>query len=134
MKRRQRQGRRRAAAIDSTVEVCRAEYAVSMESVQPGERVNVADGGALSHGIVFEVPSRSKVVVALIDASRGPVFRTVHPRELTERTEEGPEDPALRLLIRRTPPPVHSADGGPVGVGRQQPGHTRGSMHRTTGK
>jgi hypothetical protein len=105
-----------------------------MEPANPGERVNVAAGGAVSHGIVFDTPSRSKVVVAMVDPGRGPVFRTVHPKLLTERTEEGAHDQALLLLIRRTPPPVRGADGGGVGVGRQRAGHTRGSMHRTTGK
>jgi hypothetical protein len=106
-----------------------------MEPAHPGERVNVAGGsGAASHGIVFDTPSRSKVVVVVVDPSRGPVFRTVHPSALTERSEEGTDDPALRLLIRRTPPPVRGADGGGAGVGRRRAGHTRGSMHRTTGK
>jgi hypothetical protein len=105
-----------------------------MTAVHPGERVNVDDGGAVREGIVFDTPSRSKVVVAVVDPGRGPVFRTVHPKALTERTEEGGDDPALRLLIRRTSPPVRGADGGGVGVGRRRAGHTRGSMHRTTGK
>jgi hypothetical protein len=105
-----------------------------MESAQPGERVNVAGGGGGSDGIVFETPSRSKVVVAVVDPGRGPVFRTVHANALSERTEEGADDPALRLLIRRTPPPGRGADGGGVGGGRRRAGHIRGSMHRTTGK
>jgi hypothetical protein len=105
-----------------------------MESAQPGERVNVAGGGAASDGIVFDTPSRSKVVVAVVDPGRGPVFRTVHTNALSERTEEGADDPALRLLIRRTPPPARGADGGGVGGGRRRAGHIRGSMHRTTGK
>jgi hypothetical protein len=105
-----------------------------MEPAQPGDRVNVAGGATVSHGIVFDTPSSAKVVVAVVDAGRGPVFRTVHPTALTGRTDEGSEDAALRLLIRRTPPPVRGADGGGVGVGRRRVGHTRGSMHRTTGK
>jgi hypothetical protein len=105
-----------------------------MDPARAGERVNVAAGGAVSDGIVFATPSRSKVVVAVVDPGRGPVFRTVHPAALSERTDEGPDDPVLRLLVRRTPPPVRGAGGGGLGVGRRRAGHTRGSMHRTTGK
>ena len=105
-----------------------------MEPAHRGELVNVAGDGAVGHGIVFDTPSRSTVVVAVVAPGRGPVFRTVHPNALTERTQEGPDDPALRLLIRRTPPPVHGTGSGAMGTGQRQAGHTRGSMHRTTGK
>ena len=105
-----------------------------MDPAHAGERVNVAAGGAASDGIVFATPSRSKVVVAVVDPGRGPVFRTVHPKALTERSDERADDAALRLLIRRTSPPVRGAGGGGLGVGRRRAGHTRGSMHRTTGK
>jgi hypothetical protein len=100
----------------------------------PGGLVQVADSGPVRDGIVFDTPSRSKVVVAVVDSGRGPVYRTVHPKTLTERAEEGADDAALRLLIRRTPPPVRGADAGGVGVGHRRAGHARGSMHRTTGK
>ncbi len=109
-------------------------YAVRMESTSAGELVKVATGGPTLDGIVFDTPSRSKVVVALVDPGRGPVLRTVHPKTLTERTEEGPDDRALRLLIRRTPQPVHGRAGGGTSAGRASRGHTRGTMHRTTGK
>ncbi|MGA2319644.1 MAG: hypothetical protein ABSG95_02720 [Solirubrobacteraceae bacterium] len=108
-----------------------------MESTSAGELVKIAGGGPELDGVVFDMPSRSKVVVAVVDPGRGPVFRTVHPRTLTERTQEGPDDRALRLLIRRTPSPVHGAAGGGVAAGRGNPGHTRGTrgtMHRTTGR
>ena len=105
-----------------------------MESAQPGETVDVSIGGVASRGIVFDVPSRSKVVVAVVDPARGPVFRTVHPSALSDRVGEGTEDPALRLLIRRTSPPSHGTGRGGTGGGSQRAGHTRGSMHRTTGK
>jgi hypothetical protein len=105
-----------------------------MESPHPGERVNVTEGGAVADGIVFDTPSRTKVVVAVVDAGRGPVFRTVHPRALTDRAEEGAQDAVLRLLIRRTPPPVRGAEALGAGMGGRRAGHARGSMHRTTGK
>jgi hypothetical protein len=62
------------------------------------------------------------------------MFRTVHPNTLTERAEEGPDDPALRRLLRRTPLPVHGGARGGGGAGRGQAGHGRAAMHRTTGK
>jgi hypothetical protein len=105
-----------------------------MESLQPGELVNVAGGGAVRHGIVFDTPSRTKVVVAVVDGGRGPAFRTVHPSDLSERAEDGPDDQALRLLIRRTSPPVRGVDSGGPGAGGRRAGFSRGSMHRTTGK
>ena len=105
-----------------------------MESIGAGELVKVADGGPEVDGIVFDTPSSSKVVVAVVDRTRGPVFRTVHPSTVIARTEEGPDDRALRLLLRRTPPPVHGAarGGGPGGQGRA--GHPRGAAHRPTGR
>ncbi|HZL48569.1 MAG TPA: hypothetical protein VFC30_06095 [Solirubrobacteraceae bacterium] len=105
-----------------------------MEPLSVGELVKVAGDGPELDGIVFDTPSRSKVVVAVVDPSRGPGFRTVHPRTLTERVEEGAEDRALRLLVRRTPPPARGTAGGGVDAGRGNPGHKRGAMHRTTGR
>ncbi len=105
-----------------------------MDPTSAGELVKVAGGGPALDGIVFDTPSRSKVVVVVVDPGRGPVFRTVHPKTLTERAEEGPDDRALRLLVRRTPPPVRGTAGGGVAGGRGSPGHTRAAMHRTTGK
>lgn len=104
-----------------------------MESLSAGELVKVAGGGQLD-GIVFDTPSKSKVVVAVVDPGRGPVFRTVHPTTLSERTEEGPDDRALRLLIRRTPPPVRGAGRGGANAGRGRAGHGRAAPHRTTGR
>jgi hypothetical protein len=105
-----------------------------MESTSAGELVKVAGGGPELDGIVFDTPSRSKVVVAVVDPGRGPVFRTVHPKTLTERTEEAPADQALRLLIRRTPAPARGGGAGGTAAGRGTPGHARTAMHRTTGK
>jgi hypothetical protein len=108
-------------------------YAAFMESARIGELVTVADGGRPRDGIVFDRPSPLKAVVAVVDRRRGPVFRTVHPKVLTERSEEGPDDPALRRLLRRTPPPVQGGRGG-GSVRRGQPGHRRAATHRTTGR
>ncbi len=106
-----------------------------MEQTSAGELVKVAGGGPELDGIVFDTPSRSKVVVAVMDAARGPVFRTVHPKTLTERTEEGPDDHALHLLVRRTPPPARGAGKAGVAGGQgSSAGHKRAAMHRTTGK
>jgi hypothetical protein len=105
-----------------------------MEPTRAGQLVRIADGGQELDGIVFDTPSSSKVVVAVVDPVRGPVLRTVHPKSLSERTEEGPHDRALRLLLRRTPPPVHgAAPGGARGAGGR-PGHIRPAAHRSTGK
>jgi hypothetical protein len=112
-----------------------AQYALPMEPTDPGALVKVADGGPAQDGIVFDAPSSSKVVVAVVDRRRGPVFRTVHPRTLTERSEDGPDDPALRLLLRRTPAPARlSARAGAATARHGHDGHTRTAMHRTTGK
>jgi hypothetical protein len=105
-----------------------------MEPRRTGDLVKVGGDGPEVDGIVFDTPSASKVVVAVVDPGRGPVFRTVHVKSLSERTEEGPGDRALRLLIRRTPPPFHGSARGGAGAGRGRPGHTRGAAHRTTGR
>jgi hypothetical protein len=105
-----------------------------MDWLSVGGLVKVAVGGPDLDGIVFDLPSRSKVIVAIVDRKRGPVMRTVHPDALTERTEEGPEDRVLRLLVRRTPARAHSDAGGGTSTARGSRGHTRGTMHRTTGR
>jgi hypothetical protein len=105
-----------------------------MESTSPGDLVTVAGDGPKLDGIVFDTPSTTKTVVAVVDRGRGPVFRTVHPRTLTERTAEGADDRALRLLIRRTPAPTRGGARGAAGAGQGRSGHTRSAMHRTTGK
>ena len=105
-----------------------------MEPISTGDLVTVTDDGPQLDGIVFDMPSRSKVVVAVVDRGRGPVFRTVHPDTLAARAQEASGDRALRLLIRRTPPPAHGAARAGAGIGHGRAGHTRGAMHRTTGK
>src|SRR3954452_5308801 len=105
-----------------------------MEEIHPGDLVKVATGGPEIDGIVFDVPSHSKVVVALVDSSRGPVFRTVTPDALSERGEESPGDPALRALMQRTPLPDHGASRGGKGGGHGRSGHSRPPAHRPTGR
>ena len=105
-----------------------------MEPLTTGQLVKVATGGPELDGIVFDVPSAAKVVVAVVDPARGPVMRTVSAKALTEREAEGADDHALHALIRRTPHPVPGgarAGAGPVAA---RSGHTRATMHRTTGK
>ena len=99
--------------------------------------MTVTRDGPKLDGIVFDTPSTTKTVGAIVDRGRGPGFRTVHPRTLGERGPEGADDRALRLLIRRTAPPP--ARGGARarwagGGGHGRSGHTRAAMHRTTGK
>ncbi|HEY4997053.1 MAG TPA: hypothetical protein VII03_03590, partial [Solirubrobacteraceae bacterium] len=79
-------------------------------------------------------PSRTKVVVAVVNPGRGPGFRTVHPKTLSERSEESPDDRALQLLIRRTHQPSRGAASAATGSGHGNAGHSRAAMHRTTGK
>src|SRR4051795_11597337 len=106
-----------------------------MERTSEVELVRGTEGHREVDGIVFDTPSKSKVTVAVMDATRGPVFRTVNADALTERTEPGPDDRALSLLIRRSWQPGR-AGSAPSGAGatRGQDGHTRAAMHRTTGK
>lgn len=96
--------------------------------------MKVATGGPQIDGIVFDVQGGSKVVVAVMDRDRGPVLRTVALTALSERTEAGPDDRALELLMRRTPQAVRGAARGGAGAGQGRAGHARATMHRTTGK
>jgi hypothetical protein len=105
-----------------------------MEQTRTGSLATLVGDGPRLDAIVFDRPSRTKVVVAVIDSARGPVFRTVHPDALVERTEEGSDDRALRMLIRRTPTPVHGSARDGAGEGHGRAGHARSTMHRTTGK
>jgi hypothetical protein len=105
-----------------------------VESIAVGDLVSVAGAGPPLDGIVFDIPSRLKVVVAVVDPTRGPVFSTVHPEALHERPNEGSHDPALRLLVRRTPPPVHTAARGGLAGRKDRAGFTRGAPHRPTGR
>src|SRR3954468_15605236 len=103
-----------------------------MEQTTDSELVKIDEGGREIDGIVFDAPSKTKVTVAVMDPGRGPVFRTVHPDTLTERTEAGPDDRALSLLIRRTWQGARSGSApGGAGATRGQDGHTRTARHRT---
>jgi hypothetical protein len=105
-----------------------------MKPASAGDLVKVAAGSAELDGIVFDTPSTSKVVVAVVDPTRGPLFRTVNPNILSPRAEEGPDDRALRLLVRRTPPPAHDTARGATRDGQRRSGYQRGAAHRPTGR
>ncbi|MGI8803895.1 MAG: hypothetical protein ACR2KV_17320 [Solirubrobacteraceae bacterium] len=105
-----------------------------MDTPTAGQLVKVSAGGPVLDGIVFDAPSSAKIVVAVVDPGRGPVFRTYAPSDLAQRTEAGPDDRALRLLVRRTPPPAGGSGRGGPGAQRGRSGHTRATTHRTTGR
>lgn len=105
-----------------------------MEPTRAGDLVRVGDGSAALDAIVFDTPSSSKVTVAVMDPHRGPVFRTVHPNALSERPQEGAHDRALRLLVRRTPPPARGDTRGAARGGQGRAGYTRSATHRSTGR
>jgi hypothetical protein len=103
--------------------------------LSPDELVKVTGVGGAVDGIVFDIPSSSKVVVAVMDSARGPVLRTVNPKALEPRSEAGPADRALRLLMRRTPSPGSGpARHANVGANGRSSGFQRGASHRTTGR
>ncbi len=99
-----------------------------------GDLVTVADGSAELDAIVVDTPSSTKVVVAVVDRSRGPRLRTVHPGTLSERLDEGSTDRALRLLIRRSAPPIHDATRTDARGAQRRAGYQRGTAHRPTGR
>lgn len=105
-----------------------------MSLPQHPELVTVTDGGRPRDGIVFDRPSPTKVVVAVIDRRRGPVFRTVHPSLLSQRTEPGDDDASLQRLIRRTPPATGRRGGSATAGQSARAAHTRGAAHRSTGR
>jgi hypothetical protein len=111
----------------------RSPKLIGMDTASPGDLVKVDDGSAGLDGIVFDRPSSSKVIVAVVDPGRGPLFRTVHPNALTEREQESPHDRTLRLLVRRTPAPHAGARGATSGR-QQRAGYTRSPTHRSTGR
>ncbi len=97
--------------------------------------MRVAAGGPPLDGIVFDVPSQNKVIVAVVDRAKGPVFRTVDPSAISAREEPGNQDAPLRALIRRTPLPNRSSGrGGESGGTGRAAGFKRGAAHRATGR
>ena len=105
-----------------------------MSELTANDLVAIETGGPLLDAIVFDVPSHNKVVVAVVDPTRGPVFRTVAPDALRERTEEGPHDHALQLLMRRAPAPTHGKARGAKGGGHGRSGFSRATSHRKVGE
>ncbi len=102
-----------------------------LKSFHEGQLVTVGDGGDALDAIVVHVASLVKVEVVVTDAEHGSVFRTVHPKALTAREQESPDDEALHRMIRRTATPGRGGGRGGPGQAR---GHSRAAMHRTTGK
>ena len=105
-----------------------------MEPTGTTDQVTVLAGSARIDGIVADMPSAAKAVVAVMDRERGPVLRTVLRKALAEREEAGPHDRALRLLVRRTAPAARGGGRGGPAAGRGRAGHTRAATHRPTGK
>jgi hypothetical protein len=101
-----------------------------MKSFHEGQLVTVVGDGEELEGIVVHAPGLVKVEIAVTEAERGAVFRSVHPKVLRERDRPGEHDDALRRLIRRGR--AGSRGGRPVGHGRS--GHSHPAGHRTTGK
>jgi hypothetical protein len=75
-----------------------------------------------------------KVEVAVPEAAGGPIFRTVHPKRLRERSAAGEHDDALRRLIRRTSSAGRPGPRTGPGSAHGRRGHSQPSGHRTTGK
>ena len=102
-----------------------------MKAFHEGQLVTLVGEGGECDAIVVRAPSLVKIEVAVADAERGAVFRTVHPKTLRERSAAGEHDDALRRRIRRTASADRGPRGGPGG-GRR--GYTHVAGHRTTGK
>jgi|ERR671931_927528 hypothetical protein len=103
-----------------------------MRSFHEGQLVTVLGEDGELEGIVVHTPSLVKIEVVVPDTGGGPVFRTVHPKRLRERSDTGEHDDALRRLIRRT---ASAGRGGPrTGPGGGRRGHSQPTGHRTTGK
>jgi hypothetical protein len=105
-----------------------------MKSLHEGQLVTITGEGPTLDGIVFHTPSLLKAVVAVPDDELGAVLRTVHRTTLTERTEAGEHDEALRRLIRRTPSTGRGGHGAGKAGGHGQRGFTRAPSHRSTGR
>src|SRR3954453_9006981 len=103
-----------------------------MRSFREGQLVTLVGEDEALEGIVVHAPSLVKVEVAVPNTGQGPVFRTVHPKLLRERSEPGEHDDALRRLIQRT---ASGGRGGPrSGAGSARRSHSHPSGPRPTGK
>jgi hypothetical protein len=102
-----------------------------MRTFHEGQLVTLVEDGGELDAIVVNAPSLVKVEVAVADAERDAVFRTVHPKMLRERSTAGEHDDGLRRRIRRTASGGRAGRGGPGGL---RAGHSHVSGHRTTGK
>src|SRR5829696_1060615 len=103
-----------------------------METNDADDLVTVKTAGPTIDGILVEQLKSSKAVVAVMDGVKGPVLRTVPQDALAE---PGPDDRALRLLVRRSAHASRGTARGGSGSGMSgRAGHTRAAMHRTTGK
>src|SRR4051812_49517508 len=90
----------------------RSHYAAYMEQIAAGDLVKVATTGPQIDGIVFDVPSASKVVVAVVDRGRGARVRPVSRPAPADPAGAGADDRAPQLPLRRTPPPRPAAPPG----------------------
>jgi hypothetical protein len=102
-----------------------------MKTFHEGQLVTLVGEGRECDAIVVAAPSLVKVEVAVADAERGAVFRTVHPKVLRERSAAGEHDDGLRRRIRRT---ASAGRAGRGGLGGARRGHSHVAGHRTTGK
>jgi hypothetical protein len=105
-----------------------------MEPFEVNQLVTVSEGGPPLDGIVVGHPSAHKLVVALVDPKRGPVFKTVGTEAVAEREAEGPRDAVLHQLIRRNPGTARGGARSGGGAVQGSRGHGRQASHRTTGK
>jgi hypothetical protein len=103
-----------------------------MKSLHEGQLVTVTEDDRTMDGIVFQVLSVLKAVVAVPDGEHGS-FRTVHRGALRERGP-GEHDDALRKLIRKTTAAGHGAPHGRNGGAGGRRGAARVAGHRTTSK
>ena len=100
-----------------------------MKSLHEGQLVTVTENGESVDGIVFQVQSVLKAVVAVPDTEHGAAFRTVHRATLAERGA-GEHDDALKKVIRRTNSGGRSAASGGVQGSR---GFGKATGHRKVG-
>src|ERR687895_2196854 len=105
-----------------------------MRSFHEGQLVTLVGEEEALDGIVVHTPSLVKIEVAVSGDERGPVFRTVHPKWLRERSTAGEHDDALRRLIRRTPSAGRAGPRSGPGGGHGRRGHSPPPGHRPPGK